>query len=268
MPKDNIYDELQWRGLIFQESGQEMHKILSEKKVTLYAGFDPTADSLHIGSLVPLITLSRFQKYGHKVIALAGGGTGLIGDPSGKSQERNLLNNQTIEDNLKGIREQIKKIVTLDEKQGKLVNNKDWLEKLNIITFLRDIGKHFSVNMMLNKESVSARLTNNDSGLSFTEFTYMILQAYDFYHLYKEENCCLQIGGSDQWGNMTAGMDLVRRVLNGEAHCLTVPLIMTSDGKKFGKTEKGSVWLDSKRTCPMIFINIGLTHLIMMLYVS
>ena len=255
MPKpDNIYDELAWRGLIFQESGQgELKKYLSENKVSLYCGFDPTGDSLHIGSLVPLITLRRFQEYGHTALPLAGGATGMIGDPSGKSAERNLLTADDVRHNVECIKEQLKSIVDFESGNAELVNNFDWISKINIIEYLRDIGKNFSVNVMMQKDSVKSRLQGAEAGISYTEFSYMILQGYDFLHLNREKNCTLQIGGSDQWGNMTAGMDLIRRCTDSESYCLTVPLITKSDGSKFGKTASGAIWLDSAKTCPYEF---------------
>ena len=255
MPKpDNIYDELAWRGLIFQESGQgQLKEYLSENKVSLYCGFDPTGDSLHIGSLVPLITLRRFQEYGHTALPLAGGATGMIGDPSGKSAERNLLTEDDVRHNVDCIKEQLKQIVDFDNGTAELVNNFDWISKINIIEYLRDIGKNFSVNVMMQKDSVKSRLQGAEAGISYTEFSYMILQGYDFLHLNRDKNCTLQIGGSDQWGNMTAGMDLIRRATDSHGYCLTVPLITKSDGSKFGKTASGAIWLDSKKTCPYEF---------------
>ncbi|MCM8525983.1 MAG: tyrosine--tRNA ligase [Lentisphaeraceae bacterium] len=255
MPKpDNIYDELAWRGLIFQESGQgQLKEYLSKNKVSLYCGFDPTGDSLHIGSLVPLITLRRFQEYGHTALPLAGGATGMIGDPSGKSAERNLLTEDDVRHNVDCIKEQLKHIVDFENGTGELVNNYDWISKINIIEYLRDIGKNFSVNVMMQKDSVKSRLQGAEAGISYTEFSYMILQGYDFLHLNREKNCTLQIGGSDQWGNMTAGMDLIRRCTDSHGYCLTVPLITKSDGSKFGKTASGAIWLDSKKTCPYEF---------------
>lgn len=251
---DNIYDELKWRGLIFQESEKvSVRDVVSDGKVTVYAGFDPTSDSLHIGNLVPLITLRRFQDFGHTAIALAGGGTGLIGDPSGKSEERNLLTIEKVYENLVPIREQLGQIIDFSSDTGVLVNNYDWLKKLDTIGLLRDVGKHFSVNAMMSKDSVKSRLEGKDAGITFTEFTYMILQAYDFYHLSESNGCNMQVGGSDQWGNMTAGMELIRKKSGKESHCLTVPLVTTADGKKFGKTEKGAVWLDPQKTAPYEF---------------
>ena len=251
---DNIYDELAWRGLIFQESGQgQLKEYLSENKVSLYCGFDPTGDSLHIGSLVPLITLRRFQEYGHTALPLAGGATGMIGDPSGKSAERNLLTEEDVLHNVECIKEQLKQIVDFENGTAELVNNYDWISKINIIEYLRDIGKNFSVNVMMQKDSVKSRLQGAEAGISYTEFSYMILQGYDFLHLNREKSCTLQIGGSDQWGNMTAGMDLIRRCTDSHGYCLTVPLITKSDGSKFGKTASGAIWLDSRKTCPYEF---------------
>ena len=251
---DNIYDELAWRGLIFQESGQgQLKEYLSENKVSLYCGFDPTGDSLHIGSLVPLITLRRFQEYGHTALPLAGGATGMIGDPSGKSAERNLLTEEDVRHNVECIKEQLKQIVDFENGTAELVNNYDWISKINIIEYLRDIGKNFSVNVMMQKDSVKSRLQGAEAGISYTEFSYMILQGYDFLHLNREKSCTLQIGGSDQWGNMTAGMDLIRRCTDSHGYCLTVPLITKSDGSKFGKTASGAIWLDSRKTCPYEF---------------
>ena len=251
---ENIYDELVWRGLLHQESGQNvLRDYLKDNKVSVYCGFDPTGDSLHIGSLVPLITLRRFQEFGHRALPLAGGATGMIGDPSGKSEERNLQTAEQVQYNVDCIKEQLKYIVDFEDEKAVLVNNYDWVSKLNVIEFLRDVGKNFSVNAMMQKDSVSSRLKGRDAGISYTEFSYMILQGYDFLHLNREYNCTLQIGGSDQWGNMTAGMDLIRRSTDSQGHCLTVPLITKADGSKFGKTEKGAVWLDRKKTCPYEF---------------
>jgi tyrosyl-tRNA synthetase len=251
---DNIYDELKWRGLIHQESGQDViRQYLIDNKTALYCGFDPTGDSLHIGSLVPLITLRRFQEYGHKALPLAGGATGMIGDPSGKSAERNLLTEEQVRHNVDCIKEQLKSIVDFENNQAELVNNFDWISKINIIEYLRDIGKNFSVNAMMQKDSVKTRIQGTEAGISYTEFSYMILQGYDFLHLNREHNCTLQIGGSDQWGNMTAGMDLIRRCTDSQGHCLTVPLITKADGSKFGKTASGAIWLDPVKTCPYEF---------------
>ncbi len=249
----NILDDLQYRGLIYQVSNKEgLKKLLQRKKVVLYCGFDPTAGSLHIGNLLPLITLKRFQLAGHCPIVVLGGATGLIGDPSGKSEERKLNSPALVRKWGVNIKKQVQTILGSGRKKGfiKVVNNYDWLGKEKIISFLRDIGKHFTVPYMLAKESVKTRLKK---GISFTEFSYMALQAYDFLYLYQKYNCQLQIGGSDQWGNITAGVDLIRKKLNKEVFGLTLPLIIQANGKKFGKTEKGTIWLDSQRTSPYQF---------------
>src|SRR2546423_6715288 len=247
----NIYEELEWRGLIADcTDPTELQKRLATGPTTLYAGFDPTADSLHVGSLVPLVALRRFQLAGHHPISVAGGATGSIGDPSGKSAERNLLDKQTLDANIAGIKEQLEKLLDFETKTNpaRLVDNADWTASVSYLEFLRDIGKHFSVNMMVAKESVRARMEDRDAGISYTEFSYMLLQAFDFYHLRKELNCELQIGGSDQWGNITAGTDLIRKKLGTHAFGLTLPLITNADGSKFGKTVAGAIWLDPKRT--------------------
>ncbi len=244
-------EELGWRGVLYG-----MTEGLSEVKETLvgYIGFDPTAPSLHVGSLLPLITLSRFQRFGNVPIAVLGGGTGLIGDPSGKTGERPLLKKEEIERNVEGIKVQIKKFLDFKAKNNpaKMVNNFEWLGKLNLIEFLRDIGKHITVNYMLQKESVKIRL-DRDEGLSFTEFSYMLLQAYDFLVLFERENCRLQMGGNDQWGNITSGIELIRKLKGGKAYGLVFPLITTASGVKFGKTESGTVWLDPNLTSPYRF---------------
>src|SRR5438105_8679594 len=252
----NIYEELEWRGLVADcTDPTELQKRLATGPITLYAGFDPTADSLHVGSLVPLLALRRFQLAGHHPISVAGGATGSIGDPSGKSVERNLLDKQTLDANIAGIKEQLKKLLDFETKTNpaRLVDNADWTAPVSYLQFLRDIGKHFSVNMMVAKESVRARMEDRDAGISYTEFSYMLLQAFDFFHLRKELNCELQIGGSDQWGNITAGCDLCRKNLGVQVYGLTLPLITNADGSKFGKTVAGAVWLDSKRTSPYRF---------------
>lgn len=256
----NILQDLENRGLINQVTdweGLEQH--LKEKQVTLYCGFDPTADSLHIGHLVPLTMLRRFQRAGHKPIALVGGGTGMIGDPSGRSSERSLNTREVVQGYTESIQKQIARIVDMDEQSSdnQVIsrNNHDWLGNMTIIDFLRDAGKHFGINYMLAKDSVAARL---EQGITFTEFSYMILQSLDFLRLYEEENCTLQIGGSDQWGNITAGLELIRRSRENqeegvEAYGLTVPLITKADGTKFGKTAGNAVWLDPKKTSPYEF---------------
>ncbi len=247
---NHIFEELQWRGLVYDYT-EEVPPLLARDKITLYNGFDPTADSLHVGHLVPMLALARFQRFGHTPIALAGGGTGMIGDPSGRSAERNLLGREELAHNLDRIKGQLARFLDFEVKSNpaRLVNNGDWLSRLNLIDFLRDIGKQFSVNVMLNKDSVKSRL---DGGISYTEFSYMLLQSYDFLHLYREFDCVLQTGGSDQWGNITAGADLIRRE-GGRAHALVYPLITQADGSKFGKTAAGSVWLAPERTSPYRF---------------
>ncbi len=255
---NTILNELQWRDLVFDFT-EHIPELVKNEKISLYNGFDPTADSLHVGHLVPMLALARFQRFGHTPIALAGGGTGMIGDPSGRSAERNLLSREQLQHNLDKIRGQLAMLLDFDVKTNpaKLVNNADWLEKLNLIDFLRDIGKQFSVNTMLQKDSVKGRM---DGGISYTEFSYMLLQSYDFLHLYREHNCVLQTGGSDQWGNITAGTDLIRRE-GSRAHALVYHLITKADGSKFGKTASGSVWLDAEKTSPFRFyqfwINAG-----------
>ncbi len=254
----NIYDELKWRGMIYNEI-DGVEKLLKEKKVTLYNGFDPTADSLHVGHMVPLIALARFQRLGHHVLALAGGGTCMIGDPSGRSAERNLLTRDEVVYNVECIKAQLAHFLDFEVKTNpaKIVNNMDWLGQLNMIDFLRDTGKHFTINTMLAKDSVKNRM-DRESGLSFTEFSYMLLQSYDFYHLHTEMGCDLQCGGSDQWGNITAGAELIRRRTGDSVYGLTYPLIKKSDGTKFGKTASGAVWLDAKRTSPYKFYQFWL----------
>ncbi|GBD34181.1 Tyrosine--tRNA ligase [bacterium HR34] len=247
----NIIIDLKKRGLFYQcTEEKELENILNKKKISLYAGFDPTAESLHVGNLLLIITLKRFEMSGHKPIVLVGGATGLIGDPSGKKEERVLNNEQTVEFYSSQIKKQLERFFDFNKK-AVLVNNYDWTKNLKVIDFLRGIGKHFSVGYMLAKESVKTRV--NTSGISFTEFSYMILQAYDFLQLYKKYGCVLQVGGSDQWGNITAGVDLIKRVEGKEVFGLTTPLITTKEGKKFGKTEKGAVWLDPNKTTPYQF---------------
>jgi tyrosyl-tRNA synthetase len=247
----NIFEELGWRGLIADcTDTEELSRRLATGSVTLYCGFDPTADSLHVGSLVPLITLRRFQEAGHVPIAVAGGATGSIGDPSGKSQERQLLTRDQIAANVAGVRPQFARLLDFDRPSNpaRLVDNADWTEGVRFIDFLRDIGKHFTVNQMVAKESVRARMEDREVGISYTEFSYMLLQAFDFYVLSRDQGCDLQIGGSDQWGNITAGIELIRKKLSKPSFGLTLPLITKADGTKFGKTESGTVWLDRRRT--------------------
>ncbi|HIF13865.1 MAG TPA: tyrosine--tRNA ligase [Bacteroidetes bacterium] len=243
--------ELKWRGLIHDMTpGTE--KYLGDKGATAYIGFDPTSDSLHIGSLLPIMLLVQFQRFGHKPIALVGGATGMIGDPSGKSQERNLLTEAQIEQNIEGIKKQLSKFLDFELKHNaaKIINNYDWFKGMGSIEFLRDIGKHITVSYMMAKDSVKNRL---ETGISFTEFSYQLLQAFDFAYLAESDNCLLQMGGSDQWGNMTTGVELVRRKNNKEAFALTCPLVTKSDGGKFGKTEQGNIWLDPAKTSPYQF---------------
>ena len=217
----------------------------------MYVGFDPSADSLHLGSLIPVMALAHAQRHGHRPLVLVGGGTGLIGDPSGKATERVLLTEETTAENAVAIRKQLSRFFDLSsDENGLMLNNADWLCSLNLLEFLRDIGKHFSVNEMIKRDSVRTRLEERDHGISYTEFSYMLLQAYDFLHLYRQANCTIQMGGSDQWGNILSGRELIRRIEGGESEGITFPLLTTSTGKKFGKTEEGAVWLDAKRTSP------------------
>lgn len=249
-----LFETLSWRGFVNQVTHEELAERLEKASITLYCGFDPTADSLHIGSLLPIMGLAHFQRAGHRPLVLVGGGTGLIGDPSFKAQERSLLTKEQVVANAEGIRKQLGHFLDFDGPSAAvMVNNADWLCGLPLIDFLRDIGKHFSVNAMLNKESVRQRLEDREHGISYTEFTYSLLQAYDFLHLCGEFDCRLQIGGSDQWGNIVAGMDLSRRLLGKETYGLTFPLVTKADGTKFGKTESGNVWLDAARTSPYKF---------------
>lgn len=256
----SLFSDLQARGLVAQTTGgAEFEGYLSEAR-TLYCGFDPTANSLHIGHLVPLLVLRRFQQAGHHPIALVGGATGLIGDPSFKAQERTLNSVEVVAEWVESIKSQLSQFVAFDgvENPARLANNLDWMGEMTALDFLRDIGKHFSVNNMINKESVRQRIEREGEGISFTEFSYMILQSLDFAELYQRYNCTLQIGGSDQWGNITGGVDLVRRLHGGAAQGLTLPLVTKADGTKFGKTEGGTVWLDPKRTSPYAFYQFWL----------
>lgn len=256
--QESIFDELKWRGMVY-DSMEGVDELLRTQKVTLYNGFDPTADSLHVGHMVPMLALARFQRYGHNVLALAGEGTGMIGDPSGRSDERNLLTADEAHYNVERIKLQLAKFLDFDTKinPARIVNNADWLIKLNLVDFLRDIGKHFTINTMMAKDSVKSRL-DRENGLSFTEFSYSLMQAYDFYHLFENEGCLLQTGGSDQWGNITAGCDLIRRKTGRSAYGLTYPLVKKKDGTKFGKSAGGSVWLDPQRTSPYKFYQFWL----------
>src|SRR6266496_3815430 len=246
----NILEELEWRGLIADCTDRAEFEKKTMSPLTLYCGFDPTADSLHVGNLVPLLGLRRFQLFGHHPIAVAGGATGSIGDPSGKTAERQLLRKETIATNIASVNEQLRRLLDFDTKTNpaRLVDNASWTENVTCLDFLRDIGKHFSVNQMIGKESVRARMEDREVGISYTEFSYMLLQAFDFYVLARDYNCELQIGGSDQWGNITAGIELTRKKLGRTVYGLTLPLITKADGAKFGKTEAGTVWLDAART--------------------
>jgi tyrosyl-tRNA synthetase len=248
-----IYEDFQWRGLVYDGSEGIVVR-LAERPITLYIGFDPTASSLHVGSLLQILNLARMQRFGHTPIALVGGGTGLIGDPSGKSQERQLLTAEKVKENMVGLREQLSRFLDFDSKTNpaRMVDNGEWLTTIPLVDFLRDIGKYFKVNQMLAKDSVKLRL-DKEEGISFTEFSYQLLQSYDFLVLYERYGCELQMGGSDQWGNITAGAELIRRVGIGKAYALVVPLVMSASGVKFGKTETGTVWLDAERTSPYRF---------------
>ncbi len=252
----NFVAELRWRGLI-HDTIPETEEYLNKYKTVGYIGFDPTADSLHIGSLVPILVLKHFQDAGHTPIALVGGATGMVGDPSGKSAERNLLDEKTLNKNVVGVKAQLARFLDFDAKNDNaavLVNNYDWMKKISLIEFVRDIGKHLTVNYMMAKDSVKKRLGSEaKEGMSFTEFTYQLFQGYDFLHLYQNYNCRIQMGGSDQWGNITTGTELIRRKAQGKAYALTVPLITKADGTKFGKTEGGNIWLDASKTSPYKF---------------
>ncbi|MCX8044549.1 MAG: tyrosine--tRNA ligase [Desulfobacterota bacterium] len=245
---DTVYSVLQKRGFIEQVSDEEGLNKALEQKIVCYAGFDPTADSLHVGHLLPIMALVQMQKHGHRPIVLLGGGTAMIGDPSGKTETRKILSREEVIQNTESIRQQFIRYLDFETQDGALLlNNATWLEPLTYITFLRDIGRHFSVNKMLAAESYRSRLA---TGLNFIEFNYMLLQAYDFLHLYQTQKCILQLGGNDQWGNILAGIDLIRRMHGGTAYGLTLPLITTASGTKMGKTEKGAIWLDPKKTSP------------------
>jgi len=246
----NFIEEMTWRGMIHDiMPGTE--EALTKGMCSGYIGFDPTADSLHIGSLVQIMTLVHFQRAGHKPIALVGGATGMVGDPSGKSQERNLLDKETLDHNINGVREQLTHFLNFDGPNGaELVNNYDWFQNMSFLDFIRDVGKHISVNYMMAKDSVKSRL---ETGMSFTEFSYQLVQGYDFYYLNQHKNCIVQLGGSDQWGNIVTGTELIRRKSGGEAYAVTTPLIKKADGSKFGKTEGGNVWLSKERTSPYKF---------------
>ena len=256
---DNLLSELEWRGLVY-DATEGLADVLANERLTAYIGFDPTASSLHVGSLLQVMSLARLQRFGHSPIAIVGGGTGMIGDPSGKSQERVLLSSEQIEANVDGIQRQLSRFLDFDREgnAARIVNNAEWLGTIDLLSFLRDAGKHFTVNYILQKESVSRRL-ESEEGISFTEFSYLLLQAYDFLQVFDRYGCTLQMGGSDQWGNITAGVDLIRKVRAKKAHGLVVPLVMTAAGVKFGKTEAGTVWLDPARTSPFKFYQFWLS---------
>ncbi len=254
----NLYDEFRWRGMLY-DATPGLSDVLAAERVTAYIGFDPTASSLHIGSLLPLMALARLQRFGHSPIAIAGGGTGMIGDPSGKSHERSLLSLEEIEANLTGIKPQLARFLdfTTAPNAARIVNNADWLAATDLLGFLRDTAKHFTVNYMLQKEAVNRRL-ESEEGISFTEFSYLLLQAYDYLQLFDRHGCTLQLGGSDQWGNITAGIDLIRKLRGKKVHGLVMPLVTTASGVKFGKTEAGTIWLDPRRTSPFRFYQFWL----------
>lgn len=253
-----LFEDLEWRGLVHTAS-EGLAELLERQRVVVYAGFDPTARSLHVGSLMPLLALARLQRAGHSPIAVVGGGTGMIGDPSGKTKERQLLDHTAVADNVRGIREQVGRFldVTASANAAEIIDNGEWLASIRLIDFLRDVGKHFTVNSLLAKESIKRRV-ESETGISFTEFTYLLLQAFDFLVLNEQKRAVLQVGGSDQWGNITAGIDLIRARTGGKAHGLVFPLVTTSAGVKFGKTEAGAVWLDPALTSPFRFYQFWL----------
>lgn len=255
----NLIEELRWRGMI-QDIMPGTEELLQKEMVSGYIGFDPTSDSLHIGSLVPILLLVHLQRAGHRPMALVGGATGMVGDPTGKSEERNMLSAETLQFNQEGVRKQLEKFLDFDPAKPNaavMLNNYDWFREIGFLDFIRDAGKHITVNYMMAKDSVKKRL-ESENGMSFTEFTYQLIQGYDFYWLYQNKGCKLQMGGSDQWGNITTGTELIRRKVGGEAFAFTCPLIRKSDGGKFGKTEKGNVWLDPKKTSPYQFYQFWL----------
>lgn len=255
----NIIEELRWKGMV-QDIMPGTEEQLLKEMTTVYIGFDPTADSLHIGSLVPILLLVHLQKAGHKPIALVGGATGMVGDPSGKSEERNLLSEDVLAKNVAGVKAQLEKFLDFDPSKpnaAEMANNYDWFRDISFLDFIRDIGKHITVNYMMAKESVKKRL-EGESGMSFTEFSYQLIQGFDYYWLYKNKNCRLQMGGSDQWGNIVTGTELIRRKIGGEAFAFTCPLIKKADGGKFGKSEKGNIWLDAEKTTPYQFYQFWL----------
>ncbi|RBL88277.1 tyrosine--tRNA ligase [Chitinophaga flava] len=255
----NLIEELRWRGML-QDMMPGTEEQLQKEMTTAYIGFDPTAESLHIGSLVPILLLVHLQKAGHKPLALVGGATGMVGDPSFKAEERKMLDDETLQRNVNGIRKQLERFLDFDPAKpnaAEMVNNYDWFQHISFLDFIRDTGKHITVNYMMAKDSVKKRI-EGDNGMSFTEFTYQLIQGHDFYHLYTNKNCKLQMGGSDQWGNIVTGTELIRRKAQGQAFAFTCPLIKKADGTKFGKTEQGTVWLDPKRTSPYAFYQFWL----------
>lgn len=255
---NSLFEDLQWRGLVY-DSTEGTRELLARQKVVAYVGFDPTASSLHVGTLLPILALVRLQKFGHSPIAVVGGGTGLVGDPSGKTAERTLITAEQVAANVEGIRAQLARFIDFDSQSnpGRLVNNAEWLTRLNAMEFLRDVGKYFTVNYMLAKESVKRRVEGED-GISYTEFSYLLLQAYDFLVLHDRFNCVFQMGGSDQWGNIVAGCDLIRKLRAAPAYGLVMPLLTTAGGTKFGKSEAGAIWLDPDRTSPFRFYQFWL----------
>lgn len=257
-PRFNLVEELRWRGLL-HDLTPGVEELLQREQVSGYIGFDPTADSLHIGNLVPIMLLVHLQKAGHKPIALVGGATGMVGDPSGKSEERKLLQEETINHNLNAQRRQLERFLDFSgNNAASVVNNYDWFREFSFLGFIREVGKHITINYMMGKDSVRNRIES--TGMSFTEFSYQLVQGYDFYHLYQYHGCKLQMGGSDQWGNITTGTELIRRMAGGEAYAITAPLITKSDGSKFGKSEGGNVWLDPARTSPYKFYQFWLNQ--------
>lgn len=257
---NNVFDEFTWRGLIY-DATEGVQDVLAREKVTVYIGFDPTGDSLQVGNLLALMGLARMQRFGHHPIALAGGGTGMIGDPSGKAQERPLMTREQVEANVAAIKDQMAHFLDFEVEgnPARIENNADWLMPLGLVDFLRDVGKHFTVNYMIAKDSVKSRL-GREEGISYTEFSYMLLQAYDFLHLFDHHNCAMQAGGSDQWGNITAGVELIRRIRGQRAYGLVYPLVTNADGSKLGKTEAGTIWLSPKRTSPYRFYQYWLNQ--------
>ncbi|MEO6218851.1 MAG: tyrosine--tRNA ligase, partial [Ginsengibacter sp.] len=256
---ENVIAELKWRGLV-QDIIPGTAEQLCKEPTTVYVGFDPTSDSLHIGNLIPIILMVHLQRFGHKPIALIGGATGMVGDPSGKNEERNLLSIDILNHNLESIKKQLSAFLDFSENKSnpaEMVNNYDWFKNVSFLDFIRDTGKHISINYMMAKDSVRKRL-EAENGMSFTEFTYQLVQGYDFYWLYKNKNCKLQFGGSDQWGNIVTGTELIRRKCGGEAFAFTCPLLTKADGSKFGKSEKGNIWLDASKTSPYSFYQFWL----------